>query len=354
MHSIALAFAFAVTIPPHDAQPPAKNLPPQSSKVDSGLERQEPKEDQKKGEVLSPLTPEESSLNLRDIVRNQPDFVADLGFFVNEGFGGYSGGEHVARKGKKYREQSQFWTFVGDIGKRTVRLYPDAKAYDEMVRTRLGSVSESLLYPQSMALDPSVSFTALGTTDVSGHRCLKIEAARDAQSAKTFLYVAPDLKNLAVASVDVHEHATTTQRLSNISLDVPDSLVEIPSDYKPIEHVRWVRLESVKLTYDGQPAKDFRVFRAPGGELFIWVDDGRYPWTYICRPNQGVVETEFQGLVVNREGTYIWQTNEAEGFSVIDYRSKSYVRNVEVSPNSVTFKSISYARDKAMIKVTWK
>ncbi|HLK04354.1 MAG TPA: hypothetical protein VKT53_07930 [Candidatus Acidoferrum sp.] len=302
------------------------------------------------------MTAEESSLNLRDIIRNQPDFVADLGFFVNEGFGGYSGGEHVARKGKKYREQSQFWTFIGEIGKGTVQLYPDAKAYDEMVRTGLGSVSETLLYPQSMALDPSVSFTALGTTDVSGHRCLKIEAARDAQLAKTFLYVAPDLKNLAVASMDVDEHATTTQRLSNISLDVPDSLVEVPSGYKPIEHVRWVRLTSAKLTYDGRPAKDFRVFRAPGGELFIWVDDGRYPWTYICRPDQGIVETEFQGLVVNREGTYIWQTNEAEGFSVIDYRSKSYhpTRNVEASPNSLTFKSISYARDKAMIEVNWK
>src|SRR5579871_1682867 len=250
---IALAFTLTVTVPPQGAQPPTESLPTQSSTSDSGVGRRGPKEEQKKGEVLTPLTAEESSLNLRDIIRNQPDFVADLGFFVNEGFGGYSGGEHVARKGKKYREQSQFWTFIGEIGKGTVQLYPDAKAYDEMVRTGLGSVSETLLYPQSMALDPSVSFTALGTTDVSGHRCLKIEAARDAQLAKTFLYVAPDLKNLAVASMDVDEHATTTQRLSNISLDVPDSLVEVPSGYKPIEHVRWGRLTSAKLTYNGRP-----------------------------------------------------------------------------------------------------
>src|ERR1700759_2730275 len=63
------------------------------------------KDDEKDKEVLTPLTDEERSFNPRDLVATQPDFVADLSFFYGEGFVGMSGGEHIARKGKRYREE---------------------------------------------------------------------------------------------------------------------------------------------------------------------------------------------------------------------------------------------------------
>src|SRR2546425_420754 len=81
------------------------------------------KEEQNK-EKLTPLTDEDRSLNPRDMILNQPDFVADLNFFVSEGFGGYGGAERLARKGTKYREESQFWIFVGELGKPAARLFP--------------------------------------------------------------------------------------------------------------------------------------------------------------------------------------------------------------------------------------
>jgi hypothetical protein len=40
------------------------------------------------------------------------------------------------------------------------------------------------------------------------------------------------LKNLVIVAQIVEPARTTVQHLSNISLDVPDSLVQIPSDYK--------------------------------------------------------------------------------------------------------------------------
>ena len=90
-------------------------------------------------EVLTPLTEEEKSLNPRDVILNQPDFVADLNFFVGEGFGGFGGAERLARKGNRYREESQYWIFIGELGKPSARVFPQAKAYDDFESARGGS-----------------------------------------------------------------------------------------------------------------------------------------------------------------------------------------------------------------------
>src|SRR5262249_61573637 len=82
--------------------------------------------------------------------------------FVNEGVGGYGGGEHGVRKGRKYREESQYWTFVGEIGNKTVRLYPERKVYGGMVQSRIGAVGGSLINPMAMALDPTFQVHRVG------------------------------------------------------------------------------------------------------------------------------------------------------------------------------------------------
>jgi len=138
---------------------------------------------------------------------------------------------------------------------------------------------------------------------------------------------------------------------------VPDSLVQIPPDYKSIEHDRWTKLERARVLYKGQTAKDASVFRAPGGQLFIRVND----WTYLVRPKEATVETTFQGLLVTRSGEYVWQTNETQAYSDIGYRTprppseweREEDRRVLVKVNSVTFRSTDYKRDKAMIEVRW-
>jgi hypothetical protein len=320
---------------------------------DAGTKSPKPEE---KKEVINSLTDEERSLNPNDILLSQPDFMADLGFFVNEGFGGYSGSEHVVRKGDRFREESRFWTYVGEIGKTTVRLYPQGKVYDEMVPSRLDSRSGGLLYPKAYALNSATTLTALGTVEVDGHRCLKIEVLQKDQAEKIYLYAALDLKNLIIVNQSFGPKVGTIRKLSNVSLDASDALVEIPSDFKPIEHVTWTKVESAQVIYKNRPSKDFGVFRAPTGEMFIWISDAYYPWQYLYRPQEKTVEIAFQGLLVNRSGTYIWKTTETEAFSLINSKGASRTTidaHLVESANGIKFRSNSYKRDEAIIEITW-
>jgi hypothetical protein len=318
------------------------------------------KEEQDK-EVLTPLTDEERSLNLRDVVANQPDFVADLVFFRSETVSGSGGAMRLARKGKRFREESPYWIFIGEEGKPSARLFPKAKAYDDMEPAREEFAGGSWPFnPQTLARETDISFEALGATDIDGHRCIKIEAIRKGKPEKIYLYAARDLKNLIIVAQVLNPPFAFVQRIESISLEVPDALVEIPKDYRPIEHDRWAKVETATVTYNGRPSKDFGVFRAPGGELFVWVNDAPYPWHYLVRPKQRIVETAFQGLLVTRSGKYIWQTKEAEAFSQTYYRDKKPKgekmkegSRVIVKPDSVKFRSNDYNKDKAMIEVRW-
>lgn len=312
-------------------------------------------------EVLTPLTAEERALDPRAVILNQPDFVADLNFFVGEGFGGHGGAQRLTRKGNRYREESQFWIFIGELGKPSARVFPQSKSYDDYESPRGGSADRAPINPSALAKEDGVSFTALGTRVIDGHNCLKIEATRHGKPEKFYFYAALDLKNLVIVAQIVEPRRGTIQRLSNISLDVPDTLVQIPPDYRPIERDRWVKLENAKVTYGGKASKDFVVFRAPGGQLFVRLNDAPYPWTYLVRPAEATVETAFQGLIVTRSGEFIWQTKDTEGFSQTYYRTppppseweKEEDRRVNVKPNSVRFRATDYDKTKAMIEVRW-
>jgi hypothetical protein len=60
--------------------------------------------------------------------------------------------------------------------------------------------------------------------------------------------VARDLGNLVIVIRTINPQKSMIQRLSNISLEVPNSLIAIPAEYKPIEHDHWTKVESAKVT----------------------------------------------------------------------------------------------------------
>ena len=308
-------------------------------------------------EVLVPLTAEERLLNPRDLILNQPDFMADLQFFVAHRVSGHGFALRLVRKGNRYREESQFWIFIGELGKPSARIFPETKTYDDYVPAHGGSLENPPINPAAVAQESDVTFTALGTIALDGHHCVKVEGRRKDKPDTYYFYVARDLKNLIIATQLTQPNRNTVQKLTNISLEVPDSLVQIPPDYKPIEHDRWTKLENAIVTYKGKPAKDAAVFRSPGGHLFMRVND----WTYLVRPKEATVETTFQGLLVTRTGEVVWLTQETEGYSSISYRDPrppsewetAADRSVTVGPNSVTFRSTDYKTSKAIIEVRW-
>jgi hypothetical protein len=316
--------------------------------------------DEETKELLSPLTVEERALDPRVLVAGQPDFVAELRFFYFEGFGGFGGAERVARKGRRYRHESQSWLFVGEEGKPAARLLPDRKLYDDLEPAGDESVGGARPFnPRTLAEEPGVTFSSLGTVSIGAHKCIKIQAVRKDKGGaeKIYLYAARDLKDLIIVARVEAPPRVFTQALYDISLDVPDSLVEIPPDFKPAEHDRWTKVETATVTYKGRPLKDCGVFRSPGGELFVWVNDDEYPWEYLVRPREGTVETAFQGMLVTHAGKYVWQTDESEAFSSTAYREvrrdASQDKRAVVGPNSVKFRSNNHDTDRAMIEVRW-
>src|SRR5258707_11638032 len=153
-----------------------------------------------------------------------------------------------------------------------------------MQPSRVSAVDPSLLYPKPFALGEGVTLLALGTTEFDGHRCLKIEVMQKDRTEKVYLYAALDLKNLIVVKQELGPKQGSIQKLTKVSLEVPDALIEIPSDFKPIAHDKWTKMESAKVTYKDKVSNDYAGFRAPGSELFVWVSDAYYPSQYLYMP----------------------------------------------------------------------
>jgi hypothetical protein len=316
---------------------------------------------------LIPLTDAERTLDLKAIVANQPDFVADELFFYGEGFGGFSAKRHVARKGTHYFADTGFVKFIVEPGK-VIRLDDRNKTFEE---TPIGNEfvlgNGQPINPTDLASQKGATFVGLGTQTIDGHKCLKIEAKIPDQKAQVFLYAAEDLKYLIIAAQVLNPPRGAIQRLQNISLNVPPTLVEIPAGYQPLAKHKWSRVDSAAVTYDGKPAKDFSVFRSDDGDqLFVTLyephpDTGLpLPWHYLVFLKEQTVEIAFQGTLITGDGKFAWDTNAKEAFSNGEnkpdnqhYPCEGKCPKTSAGANFVTFPSVYYEDRKSIVRVTW-
>ncbi|HEY0428664.1 MAG TPA: WG repeat-containing protein [Pyrinomonadaceae bacterium] len=325
------------------------------------IKKNQEKQEKEENEKLTPLSEEEKRLNFREIVANQPDFAADISFFYSEEFGGTGFSYRLARKGTKYRKESQFWIVVGETGKSRIRLNPSDKSYNDLESVDDETAGGATDFnPQTLA-DAENTFSGLGKIDVDGHECIKIEVKRkQRENEKIYLYAAKDLKNLIIAAQILTPPRALVQRLSNISLGVAENLVNVPPDYKPIERDVWKKVENAKVKFNGKFSKNFAVFRSPTGELFVSVDESNdnnpFVWQYLVRPKEAVVTIAFQGMLVTRKGEYVWRTKEIEAFSEVYYRNAAVIKedkargkSVQVQSNSIKFPT--HFSDKVMIEI---
>jgi hypothetical protein len=224
------------------------------------------------------------------------------------------------------------------------------KTYDDLEgvdNEALGTGSD--FNPKLLAAEAESVFRPLGKIAIDGHECIKIAVERKGAAAREeelYLYSAKDLRNLIIVAQMRDSGSTLVQRLQSINLAVPDTLVQIPPDYAPVERDIWKKVENAKVKYDGKESRDFGVFRSPSGQLFVWIKDAKYPWKYLLHPKEKLVETAYQGLLVTRKGEFIWQTKETQALSLTYYRKHEYIERqrkdsklLEVSSGSLKFQS---------------
>jgi len=317
---------------------------------------------------LTPLSEVERALDLPSILLNQPDFVADEVFFYGEGFGGFSAKSRVARKGNRYFVDTGYVKVITEAGK-AIRLNDTSKTFEETpIGNQLVLGNGRPINPHELASQKGIRFVALGSQTIEGHKCLKIEAKLEGQDAQVFLYAAKDLKFLIIAVQVLNPPRGATQRLQNISLEVPNQLVQIPPEYRPLPKHKWTRIDSAQVSYDGKRKKDYSVFRSEdGNQLFVTLYEPHPAsglpllWHYLVYLKEQTVEIGFQGLLMTKNGQLAWDTSEKEASSSGDNKPDegSYpckgrkCPKTLVGTNFVQFPSVYYEDRKSIVRVTW-
>jgi hypothetical protein len=208
----------------------------------------------------------------------------------------------------------------------------------------------------------------VGNQVVNNHPCLKVEAKLKGNSAQIFLYVAKDLRYLVVAIEVLTPPKRSTQQLTNISLEVPDKILEIPADYKPLPKHIWTRLTNAKTIYEGKPAKEASVFRSDdGSKLFVALSEPHpatglpIPWTYLVFLKENKVEVAYQGTLVTEAGEYAAESTATKAISKGEETpskdnttcEKKGCPKMIATASSVYFPSVYWDDRKAMVKVVW-
>lgn len=303
--------------------------------------------------VLIPLTNDEKKINPKDIISNQPDFTATEVYFSAREISGFSASSKVARKGNKYRTDTGFVVVITEPKKSTLRLNQD-KTYEESVGVRKPYVSPtSPLNPTDLLGFEDISFSALGTIDVNKNKLLKIQAKSKEFDEEVFLYADLSKKNLITIIQVLSPRRSSIQRLEEISFEVSDKLFDI-SDYKSLPKYKWNKVKTAKVFYDGALFAEGIVFRY---DKYLFIYAGEFN-TFLVDLEKKTSGVSFRGLLVAKDGSYIWRTNEDEATSSggLDGYTKSDCKKcpkVEVSSNYVILPDPMYDYNKILVKVTW-
>lgn len=262
--------------------------------------------------VVVPLTDEEKKLNPKSIVENQPDFTAVQEYFSARDISGFSGANKVARKGNKYRTDTGYVVVISELNKSSIRLNTD-KTYEEVVGIRKPLVSATIpLIPTDLLGFSDISFAALGTIQIDNNKLLKIQAKSKEFDQEIFLYADLSKKNLFTIIQILSPKRSSIQRLNNISFEVADTLFDI-SSYRPLPKYQWNKIETATVFFRKDLTKEALVFRHKN---YIFIHIAEFDHFFIDLDKKIADTVVFQGLLVAKDGSYIWRTNEKEAISV--------------------------------------
>ena len=182
------------------------------------------------------------SISVRDILINQPDYIATEAFtsaFMGHGF---SVSYKTAKRGDCYRRQSETQITYSCLNQADTVFYPRTREYRQETRPN-GTGPDALFISdvQTFAKTrPDVKYTLAGTEKIGEQECLRIEARVTYKGASagyqefTFVfYAARNLNNLVIGVDVTGKDSYASSRLSNIELDFPEKLFKRPEGYRP-------------------------------------------------------------------------------------------------------------------------
>ena len=303
--------------------------------------------------VLVPLTEEEKKINPKDIVSNQLDFTATETYFSAREISGFSTASKVARKGNKYRTDTGFVVVIAEPKKPVLRLNQN-KTYEESVGIRKLFVSAtSPLNPTDLLGFEDISFSAVGTIEIDGNKLLKIQAKSKEFDQEVFLYADLGKKNLFTIIQILSQRRSSIQRLQKISFEVPGALFDI-SGYKALPKFQWNKVKTAKVFFKGKLINDALVFRH---DAYIFIHVAEFEHFFVDLKRKIADTVVFQGLLVSKDGSYIWRTNEDEAISVgeldgnIEPKCDSCVQ-IQLEINSLTIPDPD-SKSKTLVRVSW-
>ena len=302
--------------------------------------------------VLVPLTAEEAKIDVKSLVANQPDYMATENFFFSEGFGGFSASQKVAKKGNQYRIDTGVVVAISELNKPTINVNNN-KTYEESVGLHKPFVTPSKsLNPTDLLGFEDITFSALGTITLDRNKLLKIQAGSKHFEEKVFLYADLGRKNLITIVQVLGLRQGSIERLVDISFDVPVGLFNI-SGYRVLPKFEWTRVKSAKVIFKGTLAKDAVVFRH---EQYIFVHPAEFEDFLVDLKNGIGATVVFEGLLQDKDGSYIWRSNADEAISgEFDYELKpgrEYLVKIHTGQNSFSI-SDPKNRTKALVEVSW-
>lgn len=303
--------------------------------------------------VLVPLTEEEKEIDPRGIVENQPDFTAVQGYFSAREISGFSAAGKIARKGGRYRTDTGFVVVITEPNKPALRLNSN-KTYEEEVGIRKPYISTTTpLNPTDLLEFSDISFTALGTIELDGSKLLKIQAKSKDFEQEVFLYADLGKKNLFTIIQILSPARSSIQRLKDISFDVPDSLFDI-SGYKALPKYKWDKVKTATVYFKGNLIKDALVFRH---ENYIFIHVAEFDHVFIDLNKKIAQTVTYRGLLVAKNGAYVWQTNEAEAVSVGELNNKVQAGcdncvDIKLESNTLVVPNPKNAA-QTLLKLTW-
>ena len=190
-----------------------------------------------KSQSSTQATPD--TLQLREILANQPDFLAEEIFseFEPRVHGGFSLGNKLAKKGDCYRSESDGSVWFFCLHKPNVYFNPRKKTFREVPDNDVKWYQHGS-HVQALVNEQNLTFEEVGAEVIDGHDCRKIKVSRttrDANDPTVFFYTAKDLRNLVIV-VEVNlSDRTNRYVLRNVSFEVPNEL------FAPIERYNWPR-----------------------------------------------------------------------------------------------------------------